>query len=92
MLFGLYTLFSFLWVTILSGLFALLSKGFIGSKKSEGKIKWELYEKNIFIYIKYFYFLVFGVLTWFIDWKPLNWGFSCNEGFFIEFIFIYFFH
>ena len=48
-LFGLYlySVFSFFWFDILSGLLDLISLGFIGSKKSDGKMKWELKIKYI---------------------------------------------
>ncbi len=49
-LFGLYVLSSFLGFIILSGLFDFNFIGLIGSKKSEGKKKWELYIIKWYIY------------------------------------------
>ena len=49
-LFGLYELYSFLGFIILSGLFDFNLIGLTGSKKSEGKKKWELYIIKWYVY------------------------------------------
>ena len=84
MLFGLYAVFSW-FEFILSGLLDTTSLELIGSKKSDGKRKWELY-KIIYRLLKENYCFVLGVLILLSCLNPKNCGFNCNEIGFLFFL------